>query len=270
MATEIPFQRIGHFIRIPARMPSGGPARFLVDTGIGITVVNSAFAQQHRLEPTGRQFVGTRMAAEDKVTAPLMHLPGIALGDEKLSDLTVAVADLGDAEGPNGFDGILGLDVLGDMPLTIDPLRAIVRFRGQADPEGFQVPAKVERDGESVCLYVDVRLPDGTVITAEVDTGSGSTILDSRYLPNCAVTPNDSDARTVRVVNETGIEVSRSFIPVLGPISLLTAPETAHHGATVMFQDLRLDGLIGTAFLDRYVQTFDTRSGTVTLTPSTL
>lgn len=269
MATEIPFQRVGHFIRIPVSMPSGDSARFLVDTGIGITVVNSAFAQRHRLEPTGRHFVGTRMAAGDRVTAPLMLLPGIALADEKASDLIVAVADLGDAEGPSGFDGILGLDALGDMPLTVDPLRAIVRLRGQSDPEGIHVPAKVQRDGESVCLYVDVRLPDGTVVTTEVDTGSGSTILDSRYMANCAVTPNDPEARTARVVNETGVEVSRSFISVPGPISLLTAPETAHHGATVMFQDLSLDGLIGTAFLDRYVQTFDTRSGTMTLTPLT-
>ena len=210
------------------------------------------------------------MAAEDNVTAPLMHLPRITLGDEKISDSIVAVADLGDVEGPNGFDGILGLDLLGDMPLTVDPLRAIVRFHGQPDSEGIEVPVKVERDGESVCLYVDLRLPDGTVVAAEVDTGSGSTILDSRYMANCAVTPNDSGARTARVVNETGLEVSRSFIPVPGPISLLAAPETGHHGATVMFQDLSLDGLIGTAFLDRYVQTFDTRSGTMTLTPPTL
>jgi hypothetical protein len=268
MATKIPFERLGHLIRIPVSMPNGGSARFLVDTGIGITVVNSAFARRHRLDPTGRHFVGTRMAG-DKVTATLMHLPGIELGDEKLSDLVVAVADLGDTDGPHGFDGILGLDLLGNMPLTVDPFHATVCLGGEPDTAGIQVPVTVERDAESVCLYVDMRLPDGTVVTAEVDTGSGSTILDSRYMVSCAVTPDDSGARTVRVVNETGVEVERSFIPVPGPISLLSAPETSHRGATVMFQDISLDGLIGTAFLDRYVQTFDTRTSTLTLTPRT-
>ena len=266
MATEIPFERVGHFIRILVGIPNGASGRFLVDTGIGITIVNSAFAQRHQLEPTGRHFVGTRMAG-DTMTTPLMRLPKLELGDEQFSDLIVAVADLGDTEGPSGFDGILGLDLLGDMPLTVDPFRAIVRLGGKPDPEGIQVPVLVERDGESVCVYVDVCLPDGTVVTAEVDTGSASTILDVRYMANCGVTLDDPAARVVRLVNETGVDVERAFIPVPEPIFLRTARETAQHHSTVMFQDIRLDGLIGTTFLDRYVQTFDTRSGTMTLTP---
>ncbi len=73
------------------------------------------------------------------------------------------------------------------------------------------------------------------------------------------------EARTLREANETGLRIERFFIPVPGSISLATAPETAQQGSTVMFQDLTLHGLIGTTFLHRYVQTFDTRTGTMTL-----
>jgi hypothetical protein len=266
VASEIPFQRVGHFIRVPANIPNGGSARFLVDTGIGITVVNSAFAQRHNLEATGQHFVGTRMAG-DEVTSPLVRMPEIELGDEHLSGLIVAVADLGHTDGPQGFDGILGLDLLGGMPLTVDPFRGVLRLGSKPGPGGIEVPIVVERDGESVCLYVDVRLPDGTVVSAEVDTGSRNTILDVQHMANCRVTPENPDVRRVREANETGLHVERSFISVPGTISLATAPETAQQGSTVMFQDITLHGLIGTAFLDRYVQTFDTRTGTMTLTP---
>jgi hypothetical protein len=129
------------------------------------------------------------------------------------------------------------------------------------------VPVTVERDRESVCVYVDLRLPDGTVVSAEVDTGSGSTILDTAYLGSCDVTREDVGVRTVREVNETGLAVERWFVPVPGPVALAAAPETEHRCSTVMFQDIALEGLVGTAFLDRYVQTFDTRTGTMTLSP---
>ncbi|QNN51436.1 retropepsin-like aspartic protease [Nocardioides mesophilus] len=268
-SSAIAFERIGHLVRIPVDVPHGSPARFLVDTGIGITVVSSAFAARHRLEPTGRHVVGTRMAG-DEVRSPLLHLPRIELGGERLSDLVVAVADLGPTTGPDGFDGILGLDLLGEMPLTIDPFRGVVRLRGRPPRAGrIEVPVVVDRDGESVCLSVELRLPDGTVVTAEVDTGSGSTILDARHTTACGVTPEGPGVRLVREANETGLQVERAFIPVPGPISLAGASQTAQHGSTVMFQDLRLDGLVGTVFLDRYVQTFDTRDGTLTLTPPT-
>lgn len=166
MATEIQFEHVGHFIRIPVGIPNGDAGRFLVDTGIGITMVNSGFAQQHRLEPTGRDFVGTRMAG-DTVTAPLMRLPTLEVADRQFSDLTVAVADLGPTGGPSGFDGIVGLDLFGDLPLTIDPFRARVRLGGDPDPQGTSIPVVVERNEESVCLYVEVCLPDGTAVMAE-------------------------------------------------------------------------------------------------------
>lgn len=204
--------------------------------------------------------------AGDQVTAPLVRLPDMHLGTVRLLEPVAAVTDLGQADGADGFDGILGLDLLGDMPLTIDPFQSLVRL-GSNPTGGITVPTAIRRDGPSVSLYVDVCLPDSTIVSAEIDTGSASTILDSQYMPSCHVDPDQPTARTVRVGNETGVLVERSFIPVPGPISLAAARQTAHRGSTVMFQDITMPGLIGTAFLDRYVQTFDTRTGTMTLEP---
>ncbi|MGK2876753.1 MAG: retropepsin-like aspartic protease [Nocardioides sp.] len=260
---RIAFNHVGHLIRVPATGPNGSQARFLIDTGIGISLVSSDFAHQHQLTQTGRTITGQRMAG-DEVTAPLVNLPRLELGSRTLSDLVVAVADLGADMDGSDFDGILGLDALGHLPLTIDPFEQAIDL---AEPDGrdrWTIPARLQRNGESVAMFVQVALPDGTPIDAELDTGSEVTILDLRYLPHCQVTATDVD-RHVFNTNETGHEVERLFVDVPGPISLAAAPQTVQSDSTVMFQSIIHDGLIGTRFLNRYVQTYDTRTATLAL-----
>lgn len=179
------------------------------------------------------------------------------------------IADLGPTDGPDGFDGIIGLDLLGELILTVDPFRSMIGLggaRGPGDEMRIEVPVRVNRDGPAVDLHTDLRLPDGTVIEVEVDTGSGTTILADRFMAACAVDGTEPETRTDAGTDETGHDFVRRFIPIDGAVSLAAAPETTLCGPTVMFQDIALGGLIGTEFLDRYVQTYDTKRAVMTLT----
>lgn len=242
--------------------------RFLVDTGIGITIVHPTLADRAGLERTGEHQVGHRMSGQE-VRVPLVRVPELQLGEHVVSDVLAGVADLGDTDGENGFEGIIGLDLLGDLPLTVDPFARVIRL-GAAAPEcatSTIVPVRLHQDGLAVDLRVDLLLPDGQVIEVEVDTGSGSTILDTRFMAACRVDGQEEGAHTEEGADETGHTFVRRFVPIEGALALASAPGTRHERPTVMFQDIELNGLIGTDFLDRYVQTYDTRNGTITLTP---
>jgi predicted aspartyl protease len=262
---EIPFDRVGHLVRIAGELPGGRPARFLVDTGIGISLVHPSVVDRAGLQLTGEEFTGRRMSGQE-VRSPLAALPVLRIGDHTVTESVVAVAALGAVDGAHGFDGILGLDLLGELPLTVDPFAQVIRLGVPAADERTVVPVRVQRDGRSVELHAELRLPDGQVVDVEIDTGSGATILDSRYLEACSVDLTADGVRTVEGMDETGHQFVRHFVRIPGPLSLDAAPDaTRHEQPTVMFQDLGLDGLIGTDFLDRFVQTYDTGKATLSL-----
>lgn len=264
----VAFDRVGHLTRIPVLMPDGRVGRFVVDTGIGISVVNSSTARRYDLPDEG-SFTGQRMSGQ-AVTAALTRLPALSVAGVGVGDCPAAIADLGAVDGPDGFDGILGLDVLGDHCLTIDPFAGTLSLGRPTTASGqsFTVSVRPHRQGPSLDLRVDLRLPDGSVVEVEVDTGSARTILDSPLMAACAVDGTEPGARTVEGTDETGHEFVRRFIQIPGAVGLVEAPGTAHCQPTVMFQDLAFDGLIGTDFLDRFIQTYDTTINVMTLTPA--
>lgn len=265
---SVTFDRVEHFIRIPVDVSNKGTARFLVDTGIGVTVVSPTFATEHGLLERGT-FTGQRMSGQP-VTAPLTRLSEMRIAGLSIGDAPAVILDLGVTAGSDLFDGILGLDVLGHHPVTIDPFTSTLHLGSFAQPHAAavrQVSVRLHRNGPAVDLRTDLRLPDGTVLEAEIDTGSDTTILDSRFMSACGVDGTEPDAQTVEGTDETGHRFVRRFIRISGALSLATAPETTHSQPQVMFQDIALGGLIGTDFLNRYTQTYDTRAETLTLTP---
>lgn len=261
----IPFERVGHLIRITAELAGGRPARFLVDTGIGISLVHPALVDRAGLQLTGDEMTGRRMSGQE-VRAPLVTLPLLRLGTHRVAAATVAVAELGAIDGEDGFDGILGLDLLGELPLTVDPFAQVVQLGPLEADERTVVPVRVRRNDRSIELRADLRLPDGQIVEVEIDTGSKATILDSRYAEACSVDLAADGLRTVEGVDETGHRFVRRFARVPGALMLDAAVErTRFEQPMVMFQDLELDGLIGTDFLDRFVQTYDTGNATLSL-----
>lgn len=246
----IAFDRFHHAVRVPVRI-GGSRYRFLVDTGIGVTVVSSAVAARADVRQTGESMSGRRMSGQE-VHAPLVRLPSLQLGDHRVEDHLVAVADLGD-----GFDGIIGPDLYAGRALTVDPAAMTVAFVDAAAIPTRAIPLQVRRTGVTVAAFVTLVLPSGREVSVEVDTGSGSLILDSRFAADCGVDLAGPRVSTKTGIDETGYVWTRHWATAEGSVHLVAAPDTAQQAPRVQFQDIIYDGLVGADYLDRYRYTID-------------
>lgn len=179
MGGSVTFDRVRHFCRLPVEV-GGVPEQFLLDTGIGITVVSPEVGSRSGVEPTGTTYAGRRMSGQ-LVEAPLVRLPELRIGDVVVGNHVAGVIDLG---GGSDFAGILSPAFFEARPLTVDPGRQTLTIGepGGPVPEGTVVDLYVHRDGPAVDWSADLALPSGRIVRVEVDTGSGSLILDTQYL----------------------------------------------------------------------------------------
>jgi hypothetical protein len=255
--TTVAFDRVQHLVRVPLTVGDLA-CRFLVDTGIGITVLSSALADRLDVAPTGETFVGRRMSGQ-ALQVPLVRVPRIALGDYVVEEHLAGIADLGDANDPAGFAGILGPAFFEEHVVTTDPraLTLTVQQRDRYQPDGPVVPLDVRRESASVDPFARLVLPSGREITVEVDTGSDSLILDLRYVADCDVDLAGPDVTTRTGTDETGYEWTRHWVTIAGSVHLAAAPETAQKAPRVQFQEIIHDGLVGAGYLERYRTTFD-------------
>ncbi|RZU52322.1 aspartyl protease [Krasilnikovia cinnamomea] len=265
--TTVEFDRVQHLIRVPVQI-SGDRYRFLVDTGIGVTVVSSLVAAQVDAQATGDTYTARRMSGQ-AISSPLVRLPPAALGGYTVDRHLACVADLGEVDGPAGFAGILGLDFFHQHTITIDPDTSTLTVQ-PADSfpgDGYQIPLDLRRDAASVDPFATLVLPSGRQIHVEIDTGSANLILDTRLMPECGIQPDDPNVTTRTGTDETGHDWTRHWATVHGDVYLAAAPQTAQTAARVQFQDIIHDGLVGTDYLHRYRVTIDLSSSRLILHP---
>lgn len=265
VTSSIGFDRVQHLVRVPVHVGGAG-FRFLVDTGIGVTVVSSAFAERADVADTGETFAARRMSGQ-VVEVPVVRVPDLVIGDLPVSSHVACVADLGASDGPNGFDGLLGPGAFTEYVVTTDPGAMSLTFtpREEFTPSGTVVTVEVRRDGPSYDPWVPLVLPSGRTVTVEVDTGSPDLILDSRFMAECDVDPDDPDVETATGTDETGHVWTRRFVTISGSVHLADAPHTAQEQPRVQFQDIVHDGLVGTAYLERYRFSLDITGGLLVL-----
>lgn len=257
--STVAFERVAHFTRVPVRV-AGETYPFVVDTGVGLTVVSSAIAARPDVSPTGESFSGRRMSGQ-LVETPLVRLPAVRLGDLEVVDHVAGVIDMGDE-----FAGILGPGFFEGYATTVDPDRKTFTVRpGSESPAGIEVPLDVERDGLSSTPFTRLVLPNGREIRVEVDTGSQSLILATRYLADCGLSLDDPALETTTGTDETGYQWTRHFATIDGSVHLAAAPQTVQTAPRVMFQDIIYDGLVVTDYLQRYRVTYDIVGGRLIL-----
>lgn len=268
MITTVSFDRVQHLVRVPVGL-GGDSYRFLVDTGIGTTVVSSAVAARRDVVSTGETFSGQRMSGQT-VEVPLVRLPQLTLGDYAIDGHIACVADLGDADGPDGFAGIIGLPFFDDHVVTTDPSAMTLTVQPSTTfdvGDGYVIPLQMRRDGTSVDPFTTLVLPSGREVRVEVDTGSCNLILDTRFMADCAVQVDSPDVTTTTGTDETGFHWTRHWVTIPGNVWLTAAPQTVQSGPRVQFQEIIHDGLIGTDYLERYRVSFDVSGARMILSP---
>jgi hypothetical protein len=251
----------GHLVRVPVEVGPAGPTGFIFDTGIGLDLVSKSLLARAGGRLIGTTHAGRRMSGQ-VIDVPLARVPSLSLGSLHREDALVGVFDFGLPPELVGIEGFLAPTFFGTTPFTLRRQSGSLSWGAgtlAAPLAGSVGDARldVRWDGPSVSLFVDLALPDGTVATVEVDTGSGSLILDARWMSSLGVREGDPGVRKNEATDETGHAYVRFHSPVAGRFCLRDAPEVGQQNPPVMFQKIVYDGLLGDAFLRAYDVTFD-------------
>ena len=267
--SEVSFDKLQHLITVPVSV-NGVESRFVVDSGIGLTLLRSELAVSIGVRPTGASFTGRRMSGQS-VTIPLGEVPTMTFAGSTFDQVEVGIFDMSSFPAElAGIGGFLSLAFFADRPLTVDYGRkvAIVETRETVAAryaEGVPVVVDVHRDGPSVTMFMPLTIPGGRSISVEIDMGSDELILDERFAEETGVSLDGDGGRRVEATDETGHAYTRRFTRLAGSIFPTAAPDLAQDDPDVMFQRIIHDGLVGDAFLRRHVVTFDVACAAILL-----
>ena len=260
--TETPFDRVHHLVVVPVAVDGVGPRRFVLDTGIGLTLLSKSLCDAIGCEATGASFTGKRMSGQE-VTVPLVDAPPLSLAGVEPRDDVVGVLDTSgfSAELAN-IDGFLSLAFFAETAFTVDYAHSHVIVESPATLDervrsGTVVPVRIEREGPSVDAFLRLDIPSGRTIEVEIDMGSDSLILSESLAPEVGVDLADPDVRGVEGTDETGHRYTRYFTELSGVVRVTDAPAVAQPHPEVMFQRIIYNGLVGDAFLRRFTVTYD-------------
>ena len=274
MSTTVPFRLLGgHLTLVPVTVDGLRPATFLLDTGMGLTVVSDRLRQELGHPLSGEQYTGRRMSGQ-AIPVPLTRLGSLAFGPKRLDRPVVGSYDLSGVTGLDGeVDGFLSLAFFDGLPLTIDYLQGVViveddvslRARERA---GASVPVEVRRDGPSVEVYLDLELPNGSVAHVEVDTGSDQLILHERYLAELGHPKETRAAERREGIDETGRPYIRYRAALAGRIRVRGRARLEQEDPVAIFQQIIHDGLVGREFLRAFAVTYDLARGRLIFGPT--
>jgi hypothetical protein len=162
-------------IFVPA-LVNGHPTRLLLDSGAGITVVDSAYAAQLKLEPTGSLGV-TGVVGES--TMKLTSNLHIQIGSLSLAHITAGILDLSDvaAQEAHPMPLVLGKEAFNQLIIDIDFQKRKIAFH---DPQNFSGPQDATRvalghhgDGRTV----PVSLEGAPAVQFDFDLGNAGTLI---------------------------------------------------------------------------------------------
>ena len=258
------FEYIHHLVTVPVLL-NGIERRFVLDSGIGLTVVRDSL---DGCALTGASFTGKRMSGQ-QIAVPLARAPRLEFAGVAQSHAEVGFIDM------SGFppefadvDGFLSLAFFTDQPFSVDYGKRIVRYDPGAT--GTSIAVRIERDGPTVTAFMPLSIPGGRAISVEVDMGSDSLILHERLAAEAGVDLRGQGARREEGLDETGNHYTRTFTRLSGAIHPIAAPELAQQDPDVMFQRIIYDGLLGHAFLKMFTVTWDIPGARIVLAPTSL
>jgi len=254
------------FVR--ATLPGGRSADFIVDIGAGTTVVDRALlptdatleeASMTEYSATGRRSL---KYAPGGATGPVQGVVGhttldeLALGPEKVADVTVDVMErMPDLFGrPVG--GILGMDVMrrcDRLTLSLGGPSPSLRLGAPPDHSTTAVDRPFAIASSHVLIEATV---GGQPVHFILDTGAPTTFLDPAAARAAGVRSDSTDVRQAHGLDEGDIAMVGGTLPdlALGRLSFRDVP--CRISALPAFDPLRGEGqhvgLLGNDFLARF------------------
>ena len=257
-----PFRYLHHLATVPVLVGGSREARFVLDTGIGLTLLSERLCEELDCERTGATFTGKRMSGQE-VTVPLAVASSLTLGTHRREGHVVGILDTGTFPGGlTGVDGFLSLAFFEPVPFTVDYRGGAVvvetaRSVAARAASGSPVGIRLERQGPALDAFLPLTVPGRPRIEVEVDMGSDALILDESLAGAVGVRLDDPSVRRIEGRDETGHPYVRHVARISGTIHPTGAPSVAQSNPEVVFQRIVYDGLVGDAFLRDFVVTYD-------------
>lgn len=238
---------------------------FILDTGIGISLVSQSLCERIQCALTG-EFVGQRMSGQ-AVRVPTARVATLELGEYVQHDVLVGVVDIDGFFPEPAIEGFLGLPFFAESAVTIDPFARQLIVESEDSlaarlANGNAIPVRLSVQGPAIDAFVQATLPHDQHAEMLLDTGSRGLTLHTRYAEGLGI--DLSTVRTQQGQDETGHAYTRYFT-TLDTLSLVDAPESTRPTLRVMFQEIIHDGLIGTDYLSSFIATFDVAHARVIL-----
>jgi hypothetical protein len=233
---------------------------FALDTGAGLELVSKPLCEKMGCVPAGR-YIGRRMSGQS-IEVPLARLPALSFGPITRRDVIVGVLDWEEFGEDAPLRGLISLRLLEKFPFTVDYAGGRIVLEDEASlarraAAGVATTVRVDRDSATVAAFLPVSLPRGATALMEIDSGSGSLILDDSYMARLGVSADAAGVRKAVGEDESGHPFVRRFTALAGPVSPSGAESMPQSDVPVMFQRIIYDGLVGDAFLSRYTVTYD-------------
>ena len=249
-AERLPFQPQRGLVEVDVVLNGHAKGRFGIDTGADGIYIDRAFAEEHGLVVLDDRVRAVGFGGE--VVGSTVRLRSLAIGSERLHNLTAAAVDLTRLSGSAdlGVDGLIGHEVLRDFFVTVDyPGRELTLQRELPTflNDGSTVRLPFEMQGHLVLL--DVTIDDSLEVPMALDYCASHTIVSAELAERLGLAGGfGSRGRIGRLA--IGRELVTDSVEVV--VEDLTSLGRNLTGR-------RLQGLLGSSFLYRHKLTLDYR-----------
>ncbi|MBX9571446.1 MAG: retropepsin-like domain-containing protein [Candidatus Obscuribacterales bacterium] len=254
-----------HILRVPVTVNGTVNTYFILDTGAGVNLISKELAEKLGAKKTGG-YRGQRMSGQT-IPIDMSRIDSLSFGGYTRKDLPMGLWNMKELfENEPAFaniEGIVSLNFFKDCALTVDYQNNQAKVESSDSlaklvSSGAVVPVKVSNKKKiDTSIMLRMQLPGDQNARCEVDTGSGSLILHTRYMKSLGIDPNSGSVKTNSGKDETGHSYTRYFTKLNAKIHPVDAPTIVHTEPNVQFQKIIYDGLIGDEFLRNFTVTYD-------------
>ncbi|QDA61369.1 aspartyl protease family protein [Hymenobacter jejuensis] len=182
-AVRIPFELQRNLIVVSAKLNGKGPYNFLLDTGVGISLITDPSLRQTLNLPIGNRFQVAGAGEENAIQAfqsdgVRVELPGVVAPALSFLVLSEDVLNLSGYVGVP-IHGILGYDIFRSFVVEVRPVELVLRFH---DPYMFRQPQgrswttiPLQLQGNKAYITTEVVVNDQLALPLKLvlDTGAG-------------------------------------------------------------------------------------------------
>ena len=241
---------------LPATVGGTISAQVIFDTGAGLDILAPSLIEKVHGKPAG-QFTGFRMTGE-RLDIPLFVVPELSVGPVVKKNTLVGSWDVLDKM---HLDGIVSLNDFREQPVTFDFVNKVVIFEtpdslAQRRAAATSAPMKFDdQRGITLDVFADFLIGDQPA-QCEIDTGSPSLTVSSRYMDRLGI---EKDGKGVRKIERRTVAggMQTRYDTSLPQISLAAAPQISLAPAPTSFSDIIYDCVVGLDFWSGRALTID-------------